>query len=309
MNGRLTNLLRKVKIGLYLGLIFGILIGTYQAVSFAIEDDYTKIELAHVGLYIIQYQILISLALMLLAGLIFSLIWFVYDRFEGVAIAGLLVLATMVPVAKFINQAYLPGIKDIESIIGNITMMLFSLLVFVFLHLKFTKNLCILQRLYSNAVLIICLSVFVSLNIAYYVQPHSSQLVKSPKSYNSNFLDLFNLDSLKTLDSGLLTEEFSIDKFLHCFAVKHDSVKQELSDKIDSYYHEPNDAIVNADKIINREFTLWNVTKTLPDTIDWYDNITGDEVWLYALDEFEWMRHLMYAYILTNDEKYAAEFE
>jgi hypothetical protein len=46
----------------------------------------------------------------------------------------------------------------------------------------------------------------------------------------------------------------------------------------------------------------------MPEKIDWHHNPIHDRVWLFALNEFEWFRPVMIAYVLTNDEKYAKAY-
>ncbi|RMF60350.1 MAG: hypothetical protein D6743_15085 [Calditrichaeota bacterium] len=96
---------------------------------------------------------------------------------------------------------------------------------------------------------------------------------------------------------------------LDYFSHRTPAVRREIRERIAKLYPDTTEIISRADAILRREFTLWDVTKTLPREIDWYKNPTRDKVWLFALNEFEWLWDVVAAYVLTGDEKYARDFE
>jgi len=296
--------MEKMKTSLFFWALFAILVTLVHSAYFIYTNDYTVFELQHFIYYFVQHLLNSYLLLFLLIALIFTSIWSFFPRFEGFTLASLLVLLIMVPVAIYVNQQFLPGIREIKSIIGNVCILLITGISVLLLYFKLTKDWQVLQRFYSTKIFVLMGLLFLTVNGAYLKRPSYSKLEKAPVLFNRQFKNLFKTTPFGASDENQLNEQ----KFLSYFSQRRDSVVAEVRTELYRLHPDTAEVIQWANDDLARKFTFWDVTKQLPETIDWYDNPTDDDLWLYALNEFEWMGDIMGAYVMTKDEKYATDF-
>lgn len=295
----------RLKISLYWAFLVAIFTGTVFVAYFTYVENYSSFELHRFILYFIQRQLIIYIFRAFIGALIFTSIWSFFPQFEGFTLASLLVLLIMVPMAIYANQQLLPGIREAKSIIGNACIVLVTGISVLLLYFKLARDWHIFQHFYSTKLFILIGLLFLTVNGFYFKQPAYSKLEKAPESFNRQFKNLFATTSFGISDESRLDEQL----FLSYFSQRRDSVVAEVRARLYRLYPDTAEVIKWANDDLARKFTLWDVTKQLPETIDWYDNPTDDDIWLYALNEFEWMWDIMAAYIMTKDEKYAADFD
>jgi len=296
---------RKLRISLFLACLVSLVTSTIFVYYFVQIDDYTSFELRHFISYFLSHQVNSHLFWASLLAVGFTIGWFFYRRLEGLLFAGVLILSVMVPLAFYVNRNLLPGIRQPESLVGNGIICLLTAAGFLLLYFKQTRDWQILHRLYSTKVFTLLILIIVGINTAYYIKPQHQRLEKSPTVFGEEFLQLFRFSENHAGNGPGLNKR----AFLRHFEQKTDSVIVEVRDRIKRLYPDTTKIIRTANDILARKFDLWDVTKQLPQTFDWYENPTDDDVWGFALNEFEWMWEVMAAYVMTRDERYARDFQ
>lgn len=305
-------MLQKLKISLYLGLFFGI-VGSLAYVAYWVQiEAYATYELQRFWLYFVRQQMNLFVLWLVIPSVLFAAVWMFWGEAEGLLLSSVPVLLVGAPIVFYVNRWHLPGITEPASIIGNAVMGLLALGLTLAAFFMWTRKVKLLHKLYTPAVFAVMLVILAGVNLGYLAQPAHARLEPAPKTVNEDFYHLFDFssDGLSdlTLERVRTDPEAAREAILAYFANRTASVRQQVCERIDRLYPDTSYVISWADDILQRKFTLWDVTKQLPETIDWYDNPTGDKVWIFALNEFEWLWSLVAAYVMTGDEKYARDF-
>ena len=306
-----NQILNKIKLSLYNGLLFGVIAGSLKALHFIIVDSYSSYELQKFGIYILKYNLNTFVLWTLLGSLIFAIIWIVFDSFEGLSVSGLAVILIFIPIGYFLNKNFLPSFKEVESIIGNCVLSVIAITIFIVLYRKVTRNLKYLERLYSKIVYFALIIVIVIINFFDYFKPDYKRLASAPKKYGKEYLSFFEFSEDKKNVNNSTNGALNISnkkEFLQKFHPKVEKVREEILVMMEGNKDIHDTVISLADAILNREFTIWGITKQLDEKINWYKNPTTDDVWLRTLNELEWIKHITAAYVLTKDEKYAKDY-
>ena len=305
-----NQIFRKIKLSINGALIFGFVSGCLKALYFIINDSYVKYELQLFGFYLLKYNINFILLWILPASLIFAIIWIYFDSFEGLAISSLLVFAITIPFGFIINRKLLPGIMEIESILGNVIILLVAFCLVLILYKRLTKNLKLLNKIYSPFAFSTVILVWVLINLFYYSKPAYDRLEPAPQMFGKEFLSLFESSKNEVIENSTNEshEAKNVSEFLKRFQDNAELVRNEYLLKIEESYSSQDEVTILADAILDRKITFWGVEKKLDKTFDWYKNPTNDKVWLFALNELGWIKRICEAYVLTNDEKYARDY-
>lgn len=301
---------RKIGGSLALGLLGGLLAGVVKAVFFVIQQQYTRDELFSLWPELLVTPLGNAILFGLAAGVLFGLVWIIFDRTAHIAITLLVVTIPFLLLAYFLNKEFLPGIRELKSIAGNGLLAVAFAVSCWLVFRKWASKLTLSGNILSRRELLIIAVVAISLYGVCYFQPSYSRLTSSPKIVGADFFDLFVLegDSAAAIQNAVISKNFtsasqSLFQHLQRRSQKHLKRLELIIDGADSMT-----VIAKADSTLRRSFTFWGVNRELPQLIDWRTNPTKDNVWLYALNQQKWLAEISQAYVLTHDEKYARDF-
>lgn len=296
---------RKVAIGLKVGLNAGVVFGIGHLAWFLLSERYLPAEI-HPTLINLATQSVNTAALWALAAaLVFIVTWIFYDRLEGLCLAGLIAGILFLPIAYFVNKNYLPGFREIKSLVGN-GMIGATALAFTFLIFRLTRNAHYLHRLARTSILVAALLILVGVNGFSFLQPAHQKLQSAPFDPQA-LMPLFDSQRLTGEQNDGGEAAVSTDLIKRYFEKKFAAGQPELRGRIAEL--DSAKIVAHADSILLRRFTFVGVSKTLPEKIRWRENPTKDFVWLFNLNRQEWLWDLVAAYFLTGDQKYARDFE
>ncbi|MFQ5706551.1 MAG: alginate lyase family protein [bacterium] len=302
----------KIKLSVYLGLLCALAGSTTRVLYFVLNESYSTSELQKVALYFVQYQLNKFGLIAFVVSLAFAGVWLLFAKLEGLALSALVAAIGMLPIFYFVNRRFLPGLHEPGSIGGNLILLLVSVSVTFAIYLRLFQDTRILHKVYSSIVFGALVLVFVGVNGFAYTKPAHSRLQPAPKKMGKDFFELFEFssDGLSHLSPAVAERDPDATQaqFLNHFMTRSETTTEEIRERVKRLYPDSSVIIASANAVLSREFTLWDVKRKLPDKIDWYRNPTDDKIWLYALNEFEWMWDVAAAYVLTGDEKYARDF-
>jgi len=302
---------RKIGGSLSLGLLGGLLAGVVKAVFFVIQQQYTRDELLSLWPELMLTPLSNAVLLGLAAGVLFAVVWIIFDRIiTQIALTLLVVAIPFLPLAYFLNKEFLPGIRELKSIVGNGLLAVAFVVCCWVVFRKWASKLKLSGNILSRRGLLVIAVMAISLYGFYYLQPSYFRLTSSPTFAGDGFFDLFVLesDSLSVIRSALASKDFDaasqlLFEHLQRRKLRHLKRLEEIIDNADSAL-----VIDKADSTLRRSFTFWGVNRELPQRIDWHKNPTNDRVWIYALNQQKWLAEISQAYVLTHDEKYARDF-
>ncbi len=295
---------KKVALGLKLGLILGVSAGVSSLVWFLLSENYQLLETRYTLLNLAANSVNTFTFWALAAAMIFTIIWIFYPRLEGMCLAGLIAGLLFLPIVFYINKNYLPGLREVKSLVGN-GMLAVTALAFAFLIFRWVRNAHFFHLLARTAIFVAAVVVLAASNLAFQLQPIHQRLQSAsadPQKLMALF-DLKKIASAQTNGEEAVTSESFKNYFTKKFAARQPELRKRIA-QLDSAK-----IISHADSILARRFTFVGVSKTLPEKIQWRNNPTKDFVWLFNLNRQEWLWDLAAAYFLTGNEKYARDFE
>lgn len=304
------EIVRKIKAAVSLGLLAGVLFGWIRAALFVIGDQYTAVELQTLWPGLLVEQLNGVLLVIVPASAAFAVLWGFFDKTANLGLAFLLVLLPFVPLAYFMNKHFLPGIREPQSLAGNgILALLFAAGVWL-AFTRFTREWRLQGSALKPPVIVFVVIVIVGVYGIYFLQPAYARLSPSSRQADTAFFDLLALDadSLATIRDAIRRGDFKTARtglleHLRKRSHKHSHRVFQDMDSSDSAL-----VIPRADSIAQRSFTFWGVSRQLSARIDWRTNPTDDRVWLFTLNQQQWLAHVAAAYVLTGDEKYARDY-
>lgn len=296
---------RKAALGLKLGLSVGVALGIAHLIWFLLTEHYESAEIRYTFLNLAANSINTAVFWALVISLAFIGAWIFYQRLEGLCLAGLIAGLVFLPIAYFINKNYLPGLREVKSLVGN-GMIAVTALAFTFLIFRWTRDARFIHRLARNSIFVAALVILSASNVVFRLQPAHQQLQSAP-SDPQKLMTLFDLKSFAQHKTDGREAVVSVEPFKSYFEKKFAARQPELRKRIAQL--DSAKIVAHADSILLRRFTFLGVSKTLPKKIQWRSNPTKDFVWLFNLNRQEWLWDLVAAYFLTGDEKYARDFE
>lgn len=302
--GRSADAGRKAVLGLKLGLTTGVALGIGRLFWFLFSENYQPEEIHYTLLNLAANSINAVTFWALAAAIVFTAVWIFYPRLEGLSLAGVIAGLVFLPIIYCINKNYLPGIREIKSLIGN-GVLAAAALAFTFLIFRWTRNLRFVHRFARTSIFITALVLLVAINAAFHFQPVHERLQSAPADPQKMmaFFDLKTIASDQTNGEEVISSESFKSYFEKKFAARQPELRKRIA-QLDSAR-----IVAHADSILSRRFTFVGVSQTLPEKIQWRKNPTKDFVWLFNLNRQEWLWDLVAAYFLTSDEKYARDFE
>jgi hypothetical protein len=295
---------RKAALGLKLGLMAGVALGFGRLVWFLISENYQLTEIRSTLFNLAANSVNTFTFWAMLISIAFIAVWIFYPRLEGLCLAGLISAIVFLPIVYCVNKNYLPGVREIKSLVGN-GMMGATALAFTFLIFRWMRNARFLHRFARTSIFITALVLLVAINVAFRLQPIHQRLQPAPTDPRK-LMALFDLKAIAS-DHTNGGEAVTSASFQNYFARKFAARQPELRKRIAQL--DSAKIIAHADSILSRRFTFVGVSKTLPEKIQWRNNPTKDFVWLFNLNRQEWLWDLAAAYFLTGDETYARDFE
>jgi len=301
---------RKIGGSLSLGLLGGLLAGVGKAVFFVIQQQYTRDELTALWPVLLVTPLSNAILFGVAAGVLFAVAWIVFDRTAHIAITLLVVAVPFLLLAYFLNKEFLPGIRELKSIVGNGVLAVAFAVCCWLVFRKWASKLKLSGNILGRRGLLVIAMMAISLYGFYYFQPSYSRLTPSSKIVRDDFFDRLVLegDSLSAVREAVASKDFDaasqlLFEHLQRRSQKHLKRLEQIIDGADSVT-----VIAKADSSLRRSFTFWGVNRELPQRIDWRTNPTNDRVWIYALNQQKWLAEISQAYALTHDEKYARDF-
>ncbi|HEX9653876.1 MAG TPA: heparinase II/III family protein, partial [bacterium] len=296
---------RKAALGLKLGLSIGVTLGIGHLVWFLLTEHYQPAEIRYTIFNLAASSLNTVTFWTLIISAAFILVWFFYPRLEGLCLAAFIAGLVFLPIAYVINKNYLPGFREIKSLVGN-GMIAVTALAFAFLILRWTRDATFIHRFARTSIFVGAVVVLFASNAALRLQPVHQRLQSAPSDPQKliAFLDAKRMALDKTDGGGAVVPlESTKQYFEKKFAARQPELRKRIA-QLDSAK-----IIAHADSILMRRFAFVGVSKILPEKILWRNNPTNDFVWLFNLNRQEWLWDLVAAYVLTGDEKYARDFE
>lgn len=309
--GKQNSLKRLLLITLFYSLIIAILVGVIRTVSFIQQDNYLPYNLSRVIYYhfryLINYYLVITIAV---CGTIALSIHFI-KKLKKYVFPGLVSLALLGAGGYYLNRQVLPGIYEIESIVGNSVFGIICLLIGFLVYHFFDVNFDFISKLYNRYVLIgSIIGLLIFEIIAYYNSDNNRFISASKKISDEEFIDLFNLDrsGLEAVKARAKKGDYSSAKkeLLKYYKNRPENSWRLTEEKINQ--PDSSNVVEAAEKALKHIFILHGESVAMGESFKWnsFPNAHREQLW--SLNRHEWFQSLGKAYRRTGDEKYAIEF-
>ncbi len=293
----------KIGFGLYLGLMGGLVAGAGRAALLLVSENYSWDEICRYALNLLQAGTIQFLPWGILVGALLGVLWVYFDRLDGFILSGMLVAVPYLPLFYFINKKFLPGFFTTVSLAANGFLLLAAFGAIIIVFIRWLKDIRFLSHLYSRGLLIVAIAILATVNLGYLLQDTEKKL----QAASSTPADLASLLKQDILPEAGGDEAADKERLRRYFAGTNRKRLVMLPEKLS--LKDSSTIVADAEKVVRREFSFLNITKTLPHEIDWRSNPTSDREWLLALNRQDWLIELALAYHLTGDSRYARTFD
>ncbi len=296
------SFIKKTSYALYIGSLLGLLSGAGRVFWFFNVDNYTRLEIQTFALNYFQSSLNQYVLFGLLAGFLFAIAWYFFDKLQGFVVSGLLVFLPVLPFAYFLNKNVFPGRMHPISLVGNGVIALFILGLTFFLFRRRFREVSFLPGFFRRRLAIAVMAFLIVINVLHAFQSEHFKLQSAPASAEK-ILQLMNFEGQPGFDASDSPEEILNQHFSNSL----DKHLRRLPEKI--VLRDSAEIIAAAERTVNHDFEFLNVRKKLPENIDWRRNLTGDREWVLAFNRMDWLWELTVAYQLTRDARYARAFD
>ena len=298
----------KLKYCLYYAAIFSLIGGSVYLLYFLSIEDYTAAEIQRFWRYFLYYGLTQPLLWLVPLAFVFSVLWLFYHALDELLVAGLSALLVFLPLVYWINKRFLPGFLEPVSIAGNIFLAAAALAFALFLKKAFQGSKPF-ETFYSPFLFGIAVVILAGTAVIYQTQPDHRRLEPAPKTLQPAFLSYFKSEFTNHgANHDRPSDSSNLLRLFRSIESRAPLVNAELLKFLKNNYLDSAKVVKQADDILARKFTFWGRTEQLDADIQWYQSPNEDLVWIYALNELEWLRSLSGAYLYTKDEKYARDF-
>lgn len=295
----------KLQAGFLLGLVLGVVWGGLRVAWLYYAEDYAFAEIRLTFRNHLFHSLLYTTLRGVLAGVAFALIWSVYERLQGLILAGVMVAVPLVPAAYLANKRILPGVREPESLLGNGLLALVGLGLTVWLFRRWTRNWRFVPALVRKPVVAAALILLVGALAGYGLQPSYARL-EAASARPEALLERLELPPLPANHHG--SPSGSAEERLRTYFQAR-TQKRLAAFRRKLAAHDSAAVLANADAVLERRFEFVGVSHTLRDPIDWRTNPTSERVWIFALNRQEWLWDVVAAYFLTGEPRYAQAVE